>query len=157
MAGSRMRPLLLLDVDGVLMPVGRSVPPGFERSTSPTFDIVVSPQHGAWLHQLRELFDLVWATSWGDTANDTFGAYFGLPHLPSVPLKTLTTDGTRKLQSVAAYVGDRALAWIDDELYEDAELWAGDRDAPTLLIRTAASVGLRRDHVERLVTFTKSI
>ncbi len=58
-------PLLLLDVDGVLMPLGRSVPPGFERHTTVTSDVVVSAQHGEWLRELMGSFELVWASTWG--------------------------------------------------------------------------------------------
>ena len=47
------RPLLLVDVDGVLQPVGRSVPPGFERFTSDDSEVVLRLQHRTWLHVLE--------------------------------------------------------------------------------------------------------
>jgi hypothetical protein len=52
------------------------------------------------------------------------------------------------------YVGDRTLAWADDELYDDAESWAQVRSAPTLLVRTRA---VDRSHArrERLVEFLR--
>ncbi len=40
----------------------------------------------------------------------------------------------RKLPAVIAAVGDRALAWIDDEHRRDHYAWAGRREAPTLMV-----------------------
>ncbi len=146
-------PLLLLDVDGVLMPTGSSVPPGFERRSTEKSDIVVSRQHGVWLHELADCFELVWASTWGDGANEAFGEFYELPHLPSITLGELPRHGSRKLSQVALYSGERALAWVDDEIYDDARSWAVRRSAPTLLVRTNGSVGLRPEHYERLKRF----
>ena len=119
-------------------------------------DIVASRLHGQWLHELALSFDLVWATTWGATANTTFGHFYGLPALPHVELVDLPRIGTRKLAAVASYVGDRPVAWLDDELYEDAEAWAHARTAPTLLLRTAPYVGLRVEHIDVLRLFARS-
>lgn len=151
-----MRPLLLLDADGVLMPLGRAVPPGYERCTTASFDVVVCRQHGAWLRELAVLFDIVWATTWGQQANDVLGGLLGLPEMPVLELGELPRAGTRKLAAVASQVGGRALAWIDDELYDDAVLWAEERDAPTLLVRTAPHVGMAAAHVAELQAFARS-
>lgn len=148
-----MRPLLILDVDGVLSPTGRSIPPGFERVTSEDFDVVVSPRHGEWLRSLTSLFDPVWGTTWGDAANAVFGSVLALPVWPVIPLVDLPRDGTRKLPAVSRYVGDRPLAWVDDELYDDARAWAESRPASTLLVATRGSVGLTQEDVERLRAF----
>jgi hypothetical protein len=126
---------------------------GFERRTSPASDLVVSLSHGQWLLELNESFELVWATTWGEKANDTFGSIFGLPRLPYIELVDLPRTGTRKLAPVSTFVGDRSVAWIDDELYEDADAWAAGRTAPTMLIRTAPYVGLTESHVDRLREF----
>jgi hypothetical protein len=146
-------PLLLIDVDGVLMPLGRSVPSGFERHTTPTSDIVASSRHGEWLHALSGSYEIVWATAWGDAANDTFGRLFGLPRFDHVDLHDLPRAGTRKLAAVAAYAKRRPLAWIDDELYEDASDWANTRLEPTLLVRPAPYVGLAQAHFDSLRRF----
>lgn len=145
--------MLLLDVDGVLMPLGQSVPQGFERHATPQHDIVVSTVHGEWLRELCDSFEIVWASTWGDKANGTFGAFFGLPELASVPLGDLPRTGTRKLGKVAEFAGDRAVAWVDDELYEDADERATQRAVPTVLLRTPPYVGLTESDVERLRTF----
>lgn len=156
-AGTHERPLLLVDVDGVLQPVGRAVPPGYERFADDSSEVVLCLQHGVWLARLSTSFDLVWATTWGATANRAIGARLGLPELPHVHLPNLPRSGTRKLGAVAEYVGDRAAAWIDDELYEDAVAWAVDRPAPTLLRRTAPGVGLVESDVQALAAFAAGL
>jgi hypothetical protein len=70
-----------------------------------------------------------------------------------LPLGTLPRDGTRKLPAVRDFVGERAVAWVDDEFYEDAFEWAAGRSPPTLLIRTSAAVGLTEEEVEWLRAF----
>ena len=157
MADDGMRPLLVLDVDGVLSPTGRSVPAGFERVTSEDFDVVVARQHGDWLRSLASLFEPVWGTTWGNSANDVFGSVLQLPVWPVIPLDDLPRDGTRKLTAVARYVGDRSMAWVDDELYDDARAWAESRSAATLLVATRGSVGLTQDDVERLHGFGEEL
>jgi hypothetical protein len=149
----RMLPLLLLDVDGVLSPTGSAVPPGFERRSTSTYSVVISTDHRAWLQTLSESFELVWASTWGEAANRIYGAIHGLKRLPVIPLGDLPRAGTRKLSAVDRYVGDRALAWVEDELYDDAQAGARPRPAPTLLVRTRASVGLTRTDVGRLAAF----
>jgi hypothetical protein len=148
-----MLPLLLLDIDGVLSPTGSAVPPGFERRSTPTYNVVIGTDHRAWLQTLSDIFELVWASTWGEAGNRVYGEIHGLKTLPVIPLGDLPRDGTRKLSAVARYVGDRALAWVEDELYDDAQAWARARSAPTLLVRTRASVGLTRTDVDRLMVF----
>jgi len=151
-----MRPLLLLDVDGVLMPLGSSVPRGYERHVAESYNLVASSQHGVWLHELSEGFEIVWATTWEDSANDTFGILFELPRFDFVELTNLPRHGTRKLNAVKAFVGNRPAAWIDDELYDDAAEWAAERPEPTLLVRPAPYVGLTEEHVASLQRFLKA-
>lgn len=156
-AAAHDRPLLLLDVDGVLQPVGRSVPPGFERVERDDSVVVLNPAHGAWLRPLVERFEVVWASTWAGTANDLIGSRLGLPPFAHLELGRLGRDGTRKLRAVRDFVGDRPLAWVDDELFDDADAWAVDRGVPTLLIRTRAHVGLTADDVDALVAFATEV
>ncbi len=132
------------------------MPPGFERRSTATFDVVIRREHGDWLRLLSKLYEIVWATTWGASANEVYGAIHGLDELPVVPLGDLPRAGTRKLAEVAQYVGDRPLAWVDDELYDDADSWARARLAPTLLVRTRSSVGLSQADVDHLTAFAKA-
>ena len=152
-SGDLRRPLLLLDVDGVLQPVGRSVPPGFERFTTEGLGVVLSARHGLWLNERTGIFEIVGATTWGAAANAAIGSRLGLPDLAHIDLGPLPRGGTRKLTAVQHFVGARPVAWVDDELYEDAASWAAERPAPTMLRRTAASVGLTHADVLALAEF----
>jgi len=83
--------------------------------------------------------------------------FYGLDRLPFIPFGELPRDGTRKLGAVAAFIGDRAAAWIDDEIYDDATTWADQREAPTPLIRTAGSIGMTQQHYEQLKRFASDV
>jgi hypothetical protein len=154
------RPLLLLDVDGVLCPfegdppsVRRVGPEGYERVdlSGDELDphLWISRANADHLSRLAERFDIVWATGWGEHANRVIGPLHRLGELPVVELY----DGggaTWKLASVGAYVGEqRPCVWIDDDLNEDAEQWAERRPGPTLLLRCEPHLGLTEEIVER--------
>jgi hypothetical protein len=61
-----------------------------------------------------------------------------------------------KLPAVDAYVGDRAVAWLDDAFGESARRWARTRRAPTLLVDVDASIGLTARAVSRLRDWPRS-
>lgn len=77
------QPYLLLDVDGVLSPATGVAPRGFRRIETPDYRVTVSDQHGIWLRELSDTYELVWATSWGDAANRVYADLLGLPQLPA--------------------------------------------------------------------------
>ena len=115
------------------------------------------PDHPARFAQLSQMYDIVWATTWEHHANRTIGPLLGLPALPVVEFRDRGRGDTRKLPDVSRYAGDRALAWVDDHLYDDADRWAAGREAPTLLIRPTSTLGLSDDHFEQLVAFASEI
>ena len=147
-----MKPLLLLDVDGVLNPLGVSDAPGFTTQRVGGMRVLLSTTHGRWLRELADVFDLTWATSWERDA-DLIAERIGLPvGLPAITF-TGQTEWTVKLPDVMEYVGHRALAWVDDQLGPEVHAWAISRPAPTLLIETDSRVGLTEAQVERLRTW----
>ena len=73
--------------------------------------------------------------------------------MPVVAIDRPAKQGTPKLPAVARFVGDRPLAWVDDELFEDAFIWAAERTAITLLVRTSGSAGLSEANVRELQRF----
>ncbi len=152
-----MKPLLLVDVDGVLNPTGRSVPPGFERHETDAFNVLIKPEHGVWLRELAEHFELVWATTWAESAGQIFGELLELPSMEIIHLDRHGGEGTWKLRDVRAFVGDRACAWIDDEIYDDAEQWAAERSPSTLLVRTSGTIGFTHEHFENLTAFARGL
>lgn len=137
-----MKPLLLLDVDGVILPFwSQKVVPISLR-----------------LKELQTDFDLVWATFWENKANSAICPELDLPTLPVIEFfpKRYERDVTLKLDDVISYVEDRPLAWIDDDLYSDAREWAEAREAPTLLLRPFSEAGMQDAHFEILKDFAIS-
>lgn len=144
-----MRPLLLLDVDGVLNPLGGKQPQGFDHYDFLGYDVYLSQQHGKWLNDLTDFCDLTWATTWEDDANHLIGPAIGLPKLPVIHFEHASLqDMTYKLKDVSKYVGeDRAVIWLDDDLFTDAFQWAKKRPGATLLIRQNPKVGLTEESI----------
>jgi len=142
------RPLLLLDVDGVLIVVP-DASGAVDADAEPV--LALGPEASEWFGQLAEAFDLMWATTWVELANRVIAPRLGLPPLPAIAFQMDERVPTPKLRSVIDSVGDRACAWVDDDLHEDADTWAAGREVPTLLIHVDGGAGLTRRHVDRLL------
>ena len=79
------KPLLLLDVDGVLFPFrNASPPPGYLLVESAESTVWIKASHGEALRNLSSLFELVWATTWEHKANQIIGPALGLDQLPVI-------------------------------------------------------------------------
>jgi hypothetical protein len=155
------RPLLLIDVDGVISLFG------FEPSSPPPgrFLLVDGIAHflsataGEHLRSLEDDFELAWCTGWEEKANEYLPALLGLPG----PLPHLTLDpATRppsahwKLTGIDGYVDpSRPLAWIDDAHDERCRAWAAARRAPTLLVTTDPATGITDLHVTELLLWAR--
>ena len=154
----RPHPLLLLDVDGVLNPFAVRpgvVPPGFTEYTLLGYRVLLTARHGEWLAPFREWFEVAWATTWELDANALIAPRVGLPaDLPVVRFGDVDRTAGWKLPAVAAFCGDRPVAWIDDDLGREADDWARARAAPTLLLRADPEVGLARRHIKALERFS---
>ncbi len=148
------KPLLLVDVDGVLCPYFPDTPqPGYERLNVGAVEVWINPQHGIWLNDLATDFELVWATTWEHDAPARLGPALGLPDMPVIEFTQGAANKTWKLADVDAFVRDRPVAWIDDELGSDVDHWAEKRQAPTLLVHIEGTAGFSGVHVEQLRTF----
>lgn len=142
---------LFLDVDGTLLPFG--TPP-----RAPVTDWVawqgfgnpqlakLTPAHGPRLLALG--CELMWATAWGDDANEVIAPLLGLPSLPVVDLPESEEDfgpealhwKTRALVQVAA---GRPFVWLDDELTDRDRAWVtAHHPGPTLLVKVDSRLGL---------------
>jgi len=163
MSVTQPKPVLFVDVDGVLslfgFPAGAEFPGPFHWVDGIPHCI---PRHtGPRLEQLAGRFELVWATGWEEKANEY------LPRILNLSFKelpVLTFDGRAvfgsshwKLDAITAYATGRPAAWIDDNLDDACEQWAGERDAPTLLVRTEPPVGLTDEHVELLLSWADDV
>jgi hypothetical protein len=156
------RPLLLIDVDGVVCPYADElVDPaaaGLERATVGYSQVWLSRDVAEHLHHLGELFQLVWCTAWEDHAAEFLAPLLGLPVLPVIHFdEPVMEDCHWKWPAIEAFVGDAAFAWIDDEIGRDDLYRARKRSVPTLLVRVEGTHGLDDVHVEQLERFAREL
>ena len=148
------RPVLLLDLDGVLNPfAASSCPDGYlEHEFYPGEGPErYCPDHAAWITELAAAGDLHWASAWGEDANTLFGAKLGVAALPVVTFPPLPFPPEAKVPAVAEVVGGRPAAWIDDNHTEAGRRWAAGRSAPTLLVPIDPAVGWVWSDVDRVL------
>jgi hypothetical protein len=172
------RPLLAVDVDGVISIFGFDEPPGPAVARWELIDGTphcISLAAGERLVRLSTSFELVWATGWQDRANDMLPGLIGVGPLPVIEFD-LPRAGTEpatsghgtgdddagghgslaghwKLEALTRFAGDRALAWIDDSLDDSCFAWAADRETaglPTLLAPAEPHIGIEEGHVAGL-------
>jgi hypothetical protein len=156
------RPLLLIDVDGVVCPYAHElVDPaaaGLERATVGYSQVWLSRDVAEHLLHLGELFQLVWCTAWEDHAAEFLAPFLGLPALPVIHFdEPVMEDCHWKWPAIEAFVGDRAFAWADDEIGRDDLARARRRSTPTLLVRIEGTHGLDDMHVEQLERFAETV
>ncbi|MFB7475208.1 hypothetical protein [Kitasatospora sp. NPDC056184] len=152
MTGATGRPLLFLDVDGPLIPFGGPGPypvyAGAGAEGNPLLSRI-DPGHGPRLAALP--CEVVWATTWMDTANLCIAPLLGLPPLtvvdwpePSDDEEPDPYDGVHwKTRPLVTWAGGRPFAWVDDEITGADRAWvAAHHPAPALLHRIDPRVGL---------------
>jgi len=130
-------PLLFLDVDGVVLPIGRPLEE-------------LGPDLGRQLAALPA--ELVWATAWEHGANDEIAPRIGLPRLPVVEWRatTLAEDieddyfGLHwKTRQLVEWAAGRAFVWADDEATDaDCDWIAAHHPGRALVHRVPATRGL---------------
>ena len=155
------RPVLLVDIDGVLNVYGvNGCPPGYtehELFPQDAEPARLCAAHGAWLRELAEHFDLAWASALGRDTHRLLGPILALDEFPAVPMPPVPFPPAEKVPAIAAYVGDRPAAWVDDVLGPEARAWAGGRTAPTLLLGIDHRIGLRRADVDELLRWARTV
>jgi hypothetical protein len=156
------RPLLAVDVDGVISIFGFDEPPPLEGAQFELIDGMVhciSLLAGRRLLRLAEDYDLVWATGWEDRANDYLPNILGLPQLPHLTFNGAARFGSAhwKLGPLDEYCKGRAMAWIDDNFDESCYEWARERPEPTLLVPTEPHLGLEEAQTEALTAWARGL
>lgn len=155
MTGIAARPLLFLDVDGPLIPFGAGpYPRGDQETGAHPLLTRLDPTLGPLLAALP--YELVWATTWMDEANECIAPRLGLPRLPVVRWPDeADEDGPRevhwKTPGLLAYAAGRDFAWLDDEITAADRTWVAARHpGRALLHRVDPGRGLTTDDVDAL-------
>jgi hypothetical protein len=164
------KPLLLIDIDGVIslfggpgLPgqsdAGSSAPEGSFHSIEgiPHF---LSATAAAHLLSLQAHFELVWASGWEEKADEYLPRLLGLPAgLPFLrfPRAVGRSNAHWKLEAIDTYAAARPLAWIDDALNGACHEWASAREAPTLLVQTAPERGLTEHEAQLLEDWARGL
>lgn len=164
------KPLLLIDIDGVISlfggpslggaPDGRSA--GEATGSFHSIDGMLhflSATAAAHLLDLAPHFELVWCSGWEERADEHLPHLLGLPAgLPHLRFERAVgrANAHWKLDAIDAYAGDRALAWIDDALGPACREWADARRTPTLLVETKPERGLTAAERDLLVAWAQT-
>jgi hypothetical protein len=156
------RPILAVDVDGVISLFGFDEPPVGGQTRFELIDGMVhciSLAAGPRLISLSDHFELVWATGWEDKANDYLPNILGVPELPHLSFDGAARFGSAhwKLGPLDEYGRGRPLAWIDDSFDDSCFTWAEEREEPTLLVPTEPHRGLEDGQVEALMAWARGL
>jgi hypothetical protein len=168
------RPLLMVDIDGVISLFG-----GWERAGWGVQDVhldnqpldgsfhsidgtphFLSSTAAAHLLELSARFELVWASGWEERANEHLPHLLGLPQaLPFLRFSRAVgrANAHWKLDAIDAYAEQRPLAWIDDAFNPACHEWAQARRAPTLLVQTVPERGLTSREAGQLAEWAQAL
>ncbi|HUH80369.1 MAG TPA: HAD domain-containing protein [Solirubrobacteraceae bacterium] len=154
-----MRPLLMVDVDGVISLFGvprqgdRQAPPRGSLHSVDGMVHFLSATAAAHLLELSQMYELVWASGWEERAEEhlprLLGLPAGLPYL-SFDREPGASGAHWKLEAIERFARRRALAWVDDCFNEACHRWAAGRESPTLLVATDPRHGLTARETDRL-------
>lgn len=155
---------IIFDIDGVFNPIYATNlrERNFIRYSKGwiewDLDIV---HHAAWVRELEEYADIVWGSSWEEDSNALAGWFHlkntSYPHIDLGNSAGSLDKVTWKLATIAAWIDEnisstQKVAWVEDEAYDDAIVWAAERPN-VLLIVTDPAVGLTLEQVEKIKSF----
>lgn len=158
------RPILLIDIDGVLSLFG------FDPGAPPdgTFMLVDGIPHylsraaAARVCLLQDDFELIWCSGWEEKADEYLPGALELPaglaHLTFGGPGSTPAGRHWKLDAIDAFAGPhRPLAWIDDGFDDSCHAWATARPAPTELVATDPAVGFTVEQAAHLASWARSL
>jgi hypothetical protein len=160
-SGDSHKPLMLVDIDGVISLFGGNL--GSQAGSFHSIEGIphfLSSTAAAHLLDLAEHFQAVWCSGWEEKANEHLPHLLGLP--ADMPFLRFDRSVGRsnahwKLDAIDAYAGRRPLAWIDDAFNPACHAWAGARAAPTLLVATVPERGLTGRERELLLAWAREL
>ena len=136
MSSTRDRPILLLDVDGVLNAARVDLPEGWERGTFNGYVLSWNPTITTRLRELHESgrVEIQWLTTWTTDADRLLADPMGLPRglvtharAGAAPTGFAGVFGGRSswwklaaARAVAEAEPDRRIVWVDDDLAQQA-------------------------------------
>lgn len=167
-----IRPIWLLDVDGVINAVGGTVPDGYERRRINGFLITWPTAVVARMRELHETdaVEIRWLTTWCEDAANLIAPALGLPldcivegsddHKASGKYGVHGWWKSITAQRITEAEPDRPLIWTDDDL-DYAETrgevdWLKARTAPTLCYAPDPRQGITPKWLQRIEDFISS-
>ena len=158
-----MRPLLLLDVDGVLNPDFSVKQMNKRQRTEPwkrqqvwvekdrkTYTLFLNENHGPKLLTVAygTGAELAWATTWNEDANKYVGPVLGLPELPVYHAELFNKPAT-----VLPALEGRPFVWLDDQLsvVNAANTWGGCG------VKVNPKLGLTDENLEEATIWLNSL
>lgn len=156
------KPILAVDVDGVISLFGFDEPPPRDEARYELIDGMlhcISLRAGGRLGRLVEHYDLIWATGWEDKANFYLPQMLGMAELPYLTFGGAARFGSAhwKLGPLDEYARGRAVAWIDDNFDDSCYRWARERVEETLLVPTDPTIGLQDAETEALLAWARGL
>lgn len=165
--GVRVKPILYLDVDGVISPHGRSVwldsvAVRLENSYGVSYTVRLSRSMGQSIAGLG--VEIRWATSWGHDAPKLIAPLIGLPSGSAVTSKPGADPPLLGDQGFSLFKGadirreveleGRPFIWVDDDSITELDrLWAANLQVDCLLIQPDAYLGLEPKHLVQMRGF----
>ncbi|MFH8494490.1 HAD domain-containing protein [Streptomyces coeruleorubidus] len=169
MTSATERPLLFLDVDGPLIPFGSSS--GHPRSAAAEAS-APADQGNPLLRRLDRGIGarlmalgcrLVWASTWGEEANEVVAPRIGLPKLPVLEWPENSAEAVPrglhwKTRPLVEWADGRPFIWVDDEISAMDRLWvAAGHSGPSLLHHVDPATGLADSDFLALAAWLRAV